>query len=396
MFEVVNAAPPDAILGINEAFKKDSNPAKVNLSVGVYKDNSGQTPILETVKVAESRILEAESTKSYLGIDGNPEYCRLAQELLFGADHEAVTSGRVAMVQAPGGTGALRVAAEFIKCSFPQAQIWCSQPTWPNHPKIFEAAGIAVQNYAYFDAESNSVDIDALLSSLGEIPAGDVVCLHACCHNPTGADLSADQWKQIGDVVAERGLLPLLDFAYLGFGDGLEPDSVAVRELTRPGCELMIANSFSKNFGLYRERIGALATVTQSAEQAGNILSQQKAAVRANYSNPPAHGSAIVATILGDADLRSQWEVELATMRNRINDIRSKFASSMKEKSPDTNFDFISKQRGMFSFSGLTPLQVDELRSKHSIYIVRNGRINVAGLTDDNVETVCTAISAVL
>ena len=396
MLESVNAAPPDAILGIVEAFKADSNPDKINLSVGVYQDDTGTTPILECVKAAEARILDNESTKSYLGMDGSPEFRRLSAELLFGADHEAVTGSRATVVQAPGGTGALRVAADFIKTNLPGAEIWCSLPTWPNHPKIFGSAGLNVQNYDYFSADLNGLDFDAYINSISQIPAGNVICLHACCHNPTGADLTAEQWKQTADVVYDRGLLPLLDFAYLGFGQGLVEDSVAVREMTRLGCELMIANSFSKNFGLYRERIGALTTVAKDADQAKCVLSQQKANVRSNYSNPPSHGGAIVTTVLGDSELRTQWEVELAGMRDRINGIRARFTQGMNDQNTGKDFGFISDQCGMFSFSGLTPLQVDELRNQHSIYMVRNGRINVAGIRESNVERLCSAIASVL
>ncbi len=396
MFERLEPAPPDAILGISEAFKSDPNPAKINLSVGVYKDANAETPVLACVKEAERRILESESTKSYLGIDGLPEYGRLVRELLFGTNHEVITSSRSVSVQAPGGTAAIRVAAEFIKKLFPSARMWCSQPTWPNHPKVFDAAGLQVGTYPYFDAENHNLDFESMLAALRDIPSGDAICLHACCHNPSGVDPTREQWQAIADVVYEGGLLPLLDFAYQGFGDGLREDAVAIKEFCRPGCELLVASSFSKNFSLYRERVGALTVVAADADAAQTVLSQLKACVRANYSNPPAHGAAIVEHILGDVELRAQWEDELSQMRDRINGMRHLFSETMKAKAPQHDLSFITQGRGMFAFSGLTGEQVDQLRDKHSIYMVRSGRINVAGMSEDNMDRLCSAIASVL
>ena len=396
MFDAIQAAPPDAILGLTEAFRKDSNPDKVNLTVGVYKDEGGRTPVLATVKAAEAKLLETETTKGYLPIDGLTEFCNLTQSLYFGDDHEVVTAGRAATAQTPGGTGALRVAADFMHQNIPSASIWCSTPTWPNHPKVFQAAGLKVERYPYFDADAHGVNLDAMLAAIREIPAGDIICLHACCHNPTGADPSAEQWKQIADAVYDQDLLPLLDFAYLGFGDGIEPDRTALIEFARPGTELLVASSYSKNFGLYGERVGALTVVTPDADTANTVASQVKAAIRANYSNPPTHGAAIVCEILADGELRQQWDRELAEMRDRINGMRKLFTQAMAERLPDRDFSFIEGQRGMFSFSGLTAEQVDTLKEKHSIYIVRDGRINVAGINASNVAPLCDAISAVL
>lgn len=396
MFESIQAAPPDAILGLAEAFRNDSSPNKINLTVGVYKDETGQTPVLGSVKAAEARVLEEESSKGYLPIDGSANFNRMTRELYFGADHEIVTSGRSATAQCPGGTGALRVAAEFVSKNLPSSSIWVSVPTWPNHPKVFAAGGLNVQQYAWFDPDSHGVNIDAVLAAIGEIPAGDVICLHACCHNPTGADPSTEQWKQIADAVYDRGLLPLLDFAYLGFGTGLSEDTAALREFSRSGAEFIVASSFSKNFGLYRERVGALTVVTDSAATAKTVASQIKTTIRTNYSNPPSHGGAIVEVILSNADLRSQWEGELADMRGRINDMRRLFTELMAARVPDQDFSFIEKQRGMFSYSGLTAEQVDTLREQSSIYIVRDGRINVAGVTPDNAETLCDAVAGVI
>lgn len=396
MFEAIQAAPPDAILGLSEAFRNDSNPDKVNLTVGVYKDEAGQTPVLAAVQAAEARMLERGSVSGYLPIGGLAAFCDLTQALYFGDDHEVVTSGRAATFQTPGGTGALRVAADFVKKNLPSASIWCSTPTWPNHPKVFGAAGLNVNSYPYFDANSHGVDIDALLAAIAEIPAGDVICLHACCHNPTGADPSAEQWKQIADAVYDRGILPFLDFAYLGFGDGIDADRSALTEFSRPGKELLVAGSYSKNFGLYRERVGALTVVSPDSATAGTVASQVKVAIRTNYSNPPSHGASVVAEILSDTGLREKWDGELATMRDRINGMRKLFTQAMAERLPDRDFTFIEHQRGMFSYSGLTAEQVDALKEEYSIYIVRDGRINVAGINPDNVGPLCDAIASVL
>ncbi len=397
MFETFEMAPPDSILGLNEAFKKDTNPDKINLSVGVYKDASGATPILRCVKEAERRLLEQEQTKGYLGIDGLPDFCRFARELLFPAGHEVLTSNRAVSLQTPGGTGALRVAADFLKQKLPQASVWVSKPTWANHPAIFQAADRRVETYSYINASGTGLDFDAMLQALNQIPAGDVVLLHGCCHNPTGIDPTPEQWQQIADVVHQRKLLPLIDFAYQGFGTGIDEDAVGLRTVVRPGTEAIVCSSFSKNFGLYSERVGALTLIAGSADAAQTALSHAKISVRTNYSNPPQHGGAIVATVLANADLRATWEEELAEMRARIHAMRTLFVDTMKQKAPQRDFSFIANQCGMFSFSGLTPVQVDELKSKHAVYIVTaGGRINVAGMTEQNMDRLCTAIASVL
>jgi aspartate/tyrosine/aromatic aminotransferase len=395
MFESIQAAPPDAILGLNEVFRNDPREGKINLTVGVYKDETGLTPILDCVKAAEKRIIEEETSKGYLPIDGDAEYCRLVAELNFGVGHEVLESGRAATAQAPGGTGALRVAGDFLTSTGSARTIWCSTPTWPNHPKVFEASGLEVKNYAYFDAGQHGVNLDGMLAAIKEMPAGDVVCLHACCHNPTGADPSGADWKQIADAVYGQGLTPLLDFAYLGFGAGIDEDAVALREFARPDAELIVASSCSKNFGLYNERVGSLTVVTKDADAAKAVASQVKSAVRVNYSNPPSHGGSIVRTVLGDAGLRSQWEGELAAMRDRINGMRTLFTQKMSERLPGADFSFIEKQNGMFSFSGLTAGQVDQLKDEYAVYAVRSGRINVAGIMPSNVDALCDAIAAV-
>jgi aspartate/tyrosine/aromatic aminotransferase len=396
MFETIAPAPPDAILGLTEAFKKDKNPRKVNLGVGVYKDAGGQTPILGSVKAAEERLLRTENTKNYLPIDGQPEFDRATVELLFGADHQALSEQRTVTAQAPGGTGALRVAADFVFSTLGKRTVWLSDPTWPNHPQVFQAAGLATATYPYFDKQSNGVAFSALLEALQVAPAGDVVVLHGCCHNPTGVDLQPEQWQAIGEVLAARNLLPLVDFAYQGFANGLEEDAAGLHVLAQQCDNMLVASSYSKNFGLYNERVGALTLVAADSSQAEAALSHIKRVARANYSNPPAHGGAIVATVLNDEALRSQWVEEVADMRERINTMRHLFVETLQEKGVERDFSFIARQRGMFSFSGLNADQVKALRERYAIYIVGSGRISVAGMTEENMDYLCSAIAEVL
>lgn len=396
MFETLQTAPPDPILGLTEAFGKDPNPAKINLGVGVYKDARGNTPVFHSVKQAEERILATEKSKSYLAIEGAPEYGAAVQELLFGADHEIIAGRRAVTTHTPGGTGALRVAADFVRRMFPASRIWLSEPTWANHPKVFEAAGLEVGTYPYFDPATNGLDLESMLETLDQLPAGDVVLLHGCCHNPSGVDPTPAQWQHIAEVLETRRLLPLVDFAYQGLGHGLEEDAAGLLALCRPNFELLIASSFSKNFGLYNERVGALTLVGATFQDATTALGHVKICVRANYSNPPAHGSALVTTVLQDPELRRQWEGEVTAMRDRINGMRHLFVATLKEKGVERDFSFIAQQRGMFSFSGLSPQQVEALRRDYSIYIVGSGRINVAGMTGENADALCTAIAAVL
>ena len=392
MFENLEMAPPDAILGLTEAYKNDPNPAKINLGVGVYKDEYGNTPILASVKEAERRLLETEHEKGYLTIAGMADFDIQVRRLLLGSEE----ARPAATVQTPGGTGALRVAADFLSRRFPGTRIWCSKPTWANHPAVFSAAGLEVHQYTYSDAAHEHLDFQGYLDALEQIPSGDVVCLHACCHNPTGIDPDELQWKEIAQRVRSRKLLPLVDFAYQGFGDGLREDARGLELLLEACEELLICNSFSKNFGLYAERVGALTVVAPSAQSVAIVLSNLKIIVRTNYSNPPKHGAAIVAAVLSDPDLQHMWRRELSTMRDRINGMRSLFVQKMQERGVAHDFSFMREQRGMFSLSGLTPMQVDELRRTHSIYIVGNGRINVAGMTRDNMDTLCDAIADVL
>lgn len=397
MLESLTLAPPDPILGLNEAFRQDPNPNKINLSVGVYKDAAGNTPILPSVKEAERRILATETNKGYLPIEGSPQYGTLVRQLLFGPAHEILTAQRAVTAHTPGGTGALRVAADFMKQKMSIGRIWFSKPTWDNHLNIFRAAGMQVESYPYIDAAGRGLDFTGMIAALEKIPTGEAVLLHCGCHNPTGIDPTPEQWKQIAAVVHDRGLMPIVDFAYQGFGVGLIEDAGGLAELAQPGRELMICSSFSKNFGLYNERVGALTVVAPQATAAAAALSHVKSCIRVNYSNPPCHGAAIVTTVLSDAALKAQWEAEVAEMRQRIAAMRGRFVATMKAKAPHHDFSFIAQQRGMFSFSGLSPMQVDELKSKHSVYVVVNGgRINVAGMTDNNLDQLCTAIAAVL
>ena len=398
MFESVNAAPPDAIFGLNEAMKRDSRENKINLGAGVYKDNHGITPILEVVKIAERRLLDGETSKSYLPIDGLHSYGEAVRELVLGPDHPVLRDQRAATVHSPGGTGALRVTAELVKSLGGQPTVWLSNPTWANHGKIFASAGLETRTYAYYNAQSRNLDIDGMLSSLEQTKAGDLVVLHGCCHNPTGVDPSREQWLAIAEVIARRGALPLLDFAYHGFVDGIEEDAHAVRHFAETVQEMVICSSYSKNFGLYAERVGAATLITGSASQTTALLSRAKQCVRANYSNPPVHGAAIVAEVLGDADLRVRWQEELAAMRVRIKDMRQALANGLDQRKISLHTDgnsFISRQNGMFSFSGLNSDEVQRLQDEHAVYILGSGRINVAGITDSNVDRLCDAIASV-
>lgn len=396
MFEKLEMAPADAILGLTEAFKQDGNPDKINLGVGVYKDAQGGTPILESVKQAEKRIFETAKTKSYMPITGSPAFGKVTRDLLFGEDNALLADNRACTAHTPGGTGALRVAADFLKRCAGGPPVWISDPTWANHQAIFEAAGLSTKEYAYYNAATKSLDFDGMLSSLEAAAPGDVVLLHACCHNPSGVDLTSSHWESLTSLIKERSLLPLVDFAYQGFGEGIDEDAAGVRLLCSVVDEVLICSSYSKNFGLYRERCGALTLVGATADSAACAFSHVEKAVRANYSNPPAHGGEIVCTIMGDTELRALWESEVTAMRNRINGMRVLFVDTLKEMGVQQDFSFIKQQRGMFSFSGLSREQVAELRSKYAIYIVGSGRINVAGMTELNMNALCGAIADVL
>jgi len=396
MLENITPAPPDPILGLTAAFNKDPNPNKINLGVGVYKDEAGNTPVFSTVKKAERMLLEKENSKDYLAIEGSPQYAATVQEMLFGKDHEIIKSKRAVTAQTPGGTGALRVAGDLLKKFLPSAPIWLSAPTWANHNNIFKAAGLEIAEYPYYNAEAKNLDFEKMIKQLEAIPEGHIVLLHGCCHNPTGIDPTPDQWKQVAAVIGRRGLLPVVDLAYQGLAHGIAEDAAGMRALCGAGRTVLVSSSFSKNFGLYNERVGALTVVAPTAEAAQTIFTNVQAAIRANYSNPPSHGGAIVATILGDPALRAEWETEVAEIRNRIRRMRVLFVETLKAKGVKRDFSFVAGQNGMFSLSGLTKDQVELLRSRYAIYIVGSGRINVAGMTTKNMDPLCQAIAEVL
>lgn len=402
MFNTVAPADPDAILGLTEAFKRDPDPQKINLGVGVYRDPDGRTPILPVVKEAERRLLESRSTKSYKPIAGDPEYGERVRELVLGADHPTLREGRAASAHTPGGTGALRVAGDYLKRVHGEPTVWLSDPTWGNHRQVFAAAGLDTRSYPYFDPGTNGLAFEQMMRTLEGVGSGDVVVLHACCHNPTGVDPTEQQWERIAQALTRRGALPLVDFAYQGFDQGLDGDAAGLRQLARTCPEMLICNSFSKNFGLYNERVGGLTVIAETSGAAEAVLSRAKRVIRANYSNPPAHGGEIVTTILSDDPLRAQWESELSAMRERIRRMRRLFAQTLEAKGVEgkggegDGWGFITRQRGMFSFSRLGPEQVEWLRREHSIYIVGSGRINVAGMSETNMDRLCEAIGEVV
>ena len=396
LFSAIAMAPRDPILGITEAFNADQNPEKVNLGVGVYYDDNGKVPLLECVRRAEAGLAEKAAPRTYLPIDGLAAYDKAVQELVFGADSPVIAEKRAVTVQALGGTGALKLGADFLKRFSPDAQVWISDPSWENHRALFESAGFTVNNYPYYDAPTRGVNFGGMLAALKDMPAGAIVLLHACCHNPTGADLTDDQWKEVIGVVTTRGLVPFLDMAYQGFGDGILEDGKVVGMFAAAGGPLFVSNSFSKSFSLYGERVGALSIVGATAEEAARVLSQLKRVVRTNYSNPPIHGGQVVATALAAPELRKLWEDELAAMRVRIREMRQTLVQKLKEKAPGHDFDFVTRQRGMFSYSGLTKPQVERLKDEFSIYAVDTGRICVAALNSRNIDRVVDAIAKVL
>ncbi len=396
LLSAVELAPRDPILGVSEAFVADKNPRKVNLGVGVYNDDTGKLPVLDCVKAAEHAMAEKSAPRGYLPIDGIPAYDRAVQRLLFGADSEIVTSGRAITVQALGGTGGLKVGADFLRRFAPAAQVWISDPSWENHRALFETAGFTVHTYAYYDAASRGLDFPAMIAALEGIPAGGIVVLHACCHNPTGVDPDATQWGRIIEVVRARALVPFVDFAYQGFGDGIDADGDVVRRFAATPGPLFVSNSFSKSFSLYGERVGTLSVVASDKDEAARVLSQIKRLVRANYSNPPTHGGEIVAQVLGTPELRALWEAELAMMRNRIKLMRAELVERLHERLPGRDFRYMLAQRGMFSYSGLTKAQVARLRDEYSIYAVDTGRICVAAINSKNVDYVADAMAKVM
>ncbi len=396
IFSNVEMAPRDPILGLTEAYNADSRTDKVNLGVGVYYDDYGKIPLLAAVRKAEKNRVDAALPRGYQPIDGSAAYNANVQQLLFGKDSELLTAGRVITIQALGGTGALKVGADYLKRLLPGTTIFISDPSWENHRALFEAAGFPVQTYAYYDAATRGVNFEAMKASLAKLPANSVVVLHACCHNPTGADLSAAQWKEVVEACREYALIPFLDMAYQGFADGIEPDAVAARTFADSGLQFFVSSSFSKNFSLYGERVGALSIVTASKEESARVLSQVKRVIRTNYSNPPTHGGAIVGAVLSSPELRQEWETELAGMRDRIRAMRSGLVEAIKAEGVAQDFSFIAQQRGMFSFTGLNASQVEKLKTDYGIYAVSSGRICLAALNSKNLAVVAKAIAAVI
>ena len=396
MWKSVQAAPADAILGLTEAFKRDTNPNKVNLGVGVYMTDEGVTPVLECVKDAERILLGSEQSKSYLPISGDPVYASCVQRLLFGSTSNVIESKRAATAHAPGGTGALRIGAELISTFIEHPTIWVSTPTWANHNGIFSAAGFTINQYPYYDAQTKGLNYEEMVASLQQIPAHDVVLFHACCHNPSGVDLTAAQWQEIALIASQRGWLPFLDFAYQGFGSSVEEDRAAVDAFASVGIDYFISSSFSKNFGLYNERTGAITIVSPSSKESDIAMSHLKRTVRVCYSNPPAHGGLIAKTILSEPNLEEKWLSELAGMCGRIKAMRVALVDGLYERNIQQDFSYIKAQNGMFSFSGLDDGTVAWLRENRAIYVVGGGRINVAGLTTKNIDYVCDSIAEAL
>ncbi|MGW8461929.1 amino acid aminotransferase [Pseudomonas sp. CLCA07] len=396
LFSAVEMAPRDPILGLNEAFNADTRTNKVNLGVGVYCNEEGRIPLLRAVVEAETIRAAQHVSRGYLPIDGIAAYDQAVQKLLFGNDSPLIAAGRVITTQAVGGTGALKIGADFLKQLLPNAVVAISNPSWENHRALFETAGFPVQNYRYYDAATHDVNRTGLLEDLNALPAGSIVVLHACCHNPTGVDLSPADWNNVLQVVKAKGHVPFLDMAYQGFGDGIDEDAAAVRLFAESGLTFFVSSSFSKSFSLYGERVGALSIVSESKEESARVLSQVKRVIRTNYSNPPTHGASIVAAVLNSPVLRAQWEEELAEMRLRIRGMRIQMVDLLAKNAPQRDFSFVGRQRGMFSYSGLTVEQVTRLRTEFGIYALDTGRICVAALNQSNIDVVTKAIVQVI
>ena len=392
----VQMAPKDPILGVTETFNADKNPNKINLGVGVYYDDNGKVPLLQCVRRAETQLVEKSAPRSYLPIDGLPAYDRAVQALVFGADSAAAGENRVVTVQALGGTGGLKIGADFLRKVAPDSQVWISEPSWENHRALFESAGFTVNTYPYYDPSSRGVDFAGMIATLRALPPASIVVLHACCHNPTGVDLTAEQWTVVIETVVSRGLIPFVDIAYQGFGEGIDADGEVVRRFAQAGGPVFVSNSFSKSFSLYGERVGALSVVADNGDEATRVLSQLKRTVRTNYSNPPTHGGQIVAAVLTTPELRALWEKELGQMRERIRDMRRQLVEKLRARAPRADFGFVMRQRGMFSYSGLSKSQVARLREEFSVYAIDSGRICVAALNSRNVDYVADAIARVI
>ncbi|QGW76640.1 aminotransferase class I/II-fold pyridoxal phosphate-dependent enzyme [Pseudomonas alkylphenolica] len=396
LFSAVELAPRDPILGLNEAFNADTRSNKVNLGVGVYCNEEGRIPLLRAVIEAETQRAAQHASRGYLPIDGIAAYDQAVQKLLFGAESPLLAAGRVITTQAVGGTGALKIGADFLKQVSPNAVVAISDPSWENHRALFETAGFPVQNYRYYDAATHDVNRSGMLEDLNALPSGSIIVLHACCHNPTGVDLSLDDWKNVLEVVKAKGHVPFLDMAYQGFGDGIYEDAFAVRLFAESGLNFFVSSSFSKSFSLYGERVGALSIITESKEESARVLSQVKRVIRTNYSNPPTHGATIVATVLNSPELRAMWEAELGEMRQRIHGMRKQMVELLAAQAPEHDFSFVARQRGMFSYSGLSVDQVARLKNEFGIYALDTGRICVATLNQSNIDVVTKAIVEVL
>ena len=396
LFSAVEMAPRDPILGLNEQYAADANPQKVNLGVGVYFDGNGKLPLLKCVQTAEQMMMEKKAARGYLPIDGLPAYDSAVKGLVFGAESDLVQGGRVCTVQALGGTGGLKLGADFLKKLRPAAKVLISNPSWDNHRAIFTNAGFQVETYAYYDAEKRGVNFEGRLASLQGAEAGTIVVLHACCHNPTGYDITAAQWDQVVEVVKARQLVAFLDMAYQGFGNGLVEDGTAIAKFVASGLEFFVSTSFSKSFSLYGERVGALSVVCDSKDAAARVLSQLKIVVRTNYSNPPVHGGTVVATVLNTPELRTQWEEELGHMRTRIKEMRQALVAGLQAAGVQRDMSFITQQIGMFSYSGLTKDQMVRLRNEFGVYGTDSGRMCVAALNHKNIGHVCASIAKVL
>ncbi|MDP2808629.1 MAG: amino acid aminotransferase [Rhodocyclaceae bacterium] len=396
LFAAVEMAPRDPILGLTEAFNADSNPKKINLGVGVYYSDEGKIPLLAAVRSAEKARIETLPARGYQPIEGLAAYNQAVQRLMFGKDSQLLADGRAVTIEALGGTGALKVGADWLRRLLPDAKVYLSDPSWENHRALFESAGFEVENYAYYDAATRGVDFDGMKARLSALPARSIVVLHACCHNPTGADLTSGQWQEIVDTVRDRDLVAFIDMAYQGFADGIKEDAVALDLFAASNLQFLVSSSFSKSFSLYGERVGALTLVTASKEESARVLSQVKRVIRTNYSNPPTHGGAIVAAVLSSPELRSQWEDELAGMRDRIRTMRTGLVEKLKMRGVAQDFSFVARQRGMFSYTGLTAAQVERMKGEFGIYAVSTGRICLAALNSRNIDYVADAMATVL
>lgn len=396
LFTAVEMAPRDPILGLNEAFNADTRTTKVNLGVGVYFDDNGKIPLLNAVKIAEKARLESMPPRGYQPIEGLAAYNKAVQVMLFGKDSPLISENKVVTIEAIGGTGALKVGADYLKRLQPGATVYISDPSWENHRAIFESAGFPVDTYPYYDAATRGVNFAAMKTKLDALPAGSIIVLHACCHNPTGADLNEAQWRDVIDTIRARGLIPFIDMAYQGFAEGLDQDALALNLFVASGLQFFVSTSYSKSFSLYGERVGALSIVTDSKDEAARVMSQVKRVIRTNYSNPPTHGGAVVAAVLSSPELYQMWESELAAMRERIKAMRTSLADKLKAKVTTQDFSFITQQRGMFSYTGLSAEQVARMQSEFGVYAVSTGRVCMAALNTKNIDYVADAIAAVL